>query len=49
MQKIVISTEAPKHKRRARELFSTEFNYRPKSVESKRTYKRRPKHRNRED
>lgn len=49
MQKIVITAEAPKHKRRARELFSNECNFRPKVVENKRAYQRRPKHRNRED
>lgn len=48
MQKQMIKGQAPQRKRRARELFSVELNFRPKTVESKRAYKRREKHRNRE-
>jgi uroporphyrinogen-III synthase len=45
MQKITIRVDAPARRRRARELFSNELNFRPKTVENKRAYRRRPKHR----
>lgn len=48
MKKTVIKSEAPRFKRRAVELFSSEFNFKMKTVESNRAYKRREKHRNRE-
>lgn len=48
MQKQMIKGQAPQRKRRACELFSVELNFCPKTVESKRAYKRREKHRNRE-
>lgn len=48
MQKQTIKGQAPQRKRRAIELFSVELNFRPKTVASKRAYKRCEKHRNRE-
>ena len=48
MQKQTIKGRAPQRRRRALELFSVELNFRPKTVASKRAYRRREKHRNRE-
>jgi hypothetical protein len=48
MQKQTIKGQAPQRKRRAVELFSIELNFRPKTVENKRAYRRRAKHRTRD-
>ena len=48
MQKITIKAAAPRQRRRARELFSTELNFRPKTIPNKRAYRRRAKHRQQE-
>ena len=47
MKRETIKFEIPRPKRRAKELFDREYNYGPKSVERKDTYKRRPKYKNR--
>jgi hypothetical protein len=49
MQKMVIKAQVPQRKRRAIELFSTELNFRSKVVANKKAYRRREKHRNREE
>ena len=47
MKREVLKFEAPRYKRRAKELFDSEYNYGPKTVERKDMYKRKPKHRDR--
>ena len=46
---ITITVKLPRKARRATELYSVEFNFRPKQVQSKKGYKRNPKHKGKGD
>jgi hypothetical protein len=48
-KRITITVNIPRKARRAVELYSVEFNFRPKVVKSKKEYNRKDKHKNKDD